>query len=141
MTIKSALQDAAGSVITINLEFYADKTWRGTSSYQIMRYELNLFLQCSVPRTLSSPMLSSPYLVSTQPNSKLPACASSSGQIISRPTKGTRLNSSGVSAALRGRKQLPIQPRVKGIFSRLSFPWAKTTLPLDLKHASLVSMS
>ena len=27
------------------LEFYADKTWRGTSSYQILRYEPNLFLQ------------------------------------------------------------------------------------------------
>ena len=47
MTIKSTLQDAAGSVITKNLEFYADKTWRGTSSYQILRYEPNLFLQCT----------------------------------------------------------------------------------------------
>ena len=41
MTKKNALQNAAGSILTNILEFYADKTWRGTSSYQIMCYEPN----------------------------------------------------------------------------------------------------
>ena len=47
MTIKIALQNATErrrlNYKKKKMEFYADKTWRGTSFYQILRYEPNLF--------------------------------------------------------------------------------------------------
>ena len=42
--------------MTKNLEFHADKTWRGTSSYQILRDEPNLFLQCRPRLDLEYPV-------------------------------------------------------------------------------------